>query len=58
MANHTAVLMSYDPSLINEYKIKEMAFIIACLIQSTEIYDNLKFLLDNTHEIKVYADRG
>ena len=23
-----------------------------------EIYDNLKFLLDNTHEIKVYADRG
>jgi hypothetical protein len=59
MANHTALLTSYDPSLINEYKIELDGFDSCCFnTKYWEIYDNLKFLLDNTHEIKVYADNG
>ena len=59
MANHTAVLMSYDPSLINEYKIERDGF-DNCMLNTKywEIYDNLKFFFNNTNEIKVYSDRG
>ena len=59
MANHTALLMSYDPSLINEYKIERDGFDSCCFnTKYWEIYDNLKFLFDNTHKIKIYADNG
>jgi len=59
MANHTALLMSYDPSLINEYNIERDGFDSCCFnTKYWEIYDNLKFLLDNKHEIKIYADNG
>jgi len=56
MANHCAVLMSADPSIETGLpKNYEDAWLIT---RYWEIYDNLKFLLDNPDKIKYYADNG
>ena len=59
MANHTALMMSYDPSAIKHYDI-ELEGLDNCLFNTKywEVYDNLKYLLDNPEKIKYYADRG
>lgn len=59
MANHTATLISYEPSLINDYDIELDGFEDCCFnTKYWQIYDNLKFLLDNPEKIKFYADNG
>tara|TARA_B100001059_G_scaffold234179_1_gene276022 strand:+ start:737 stop:1885 length:1149 start_codon:yes stop_codon:yes gene_type:complete len=56
MASNCAVLMSADPNIDTE-KIEggEKAWLHT---RYWEIYDNLKYLLDNTEKIKIYADNG
>lgn len=59
MASHTALLMSYEPSLVSEYNIELDGFENCCFkTKYWQIYDNLKFLLDNPEQIKFYADNG
>lgn len=59
MANHTAMLMSYEPNLVSEYGIELEGFKDCCFnTKYWEIYDNLKYLLDNPKKIRIYADNG
>ena len=56
MASNCAVLMSADPSIDNDIiEDSENAWLIT---RYWEIYDNLKYLLDNPDKIKFYADKG
>lgn len=56
MANHCAVMMSADPKIeLNLPKSAKDAWMIT---RYSEIYDNLKYLLDNPREVKKYADQG
>ncbi len=56
MANHCAVLMSADPSI--EEGLPEDSKDAWLITKYWQIYDNLKFLLDNPEKIKYYADKG
>jgi hypothetical protein len=59
MASHTALLMSYEPSLVNDYNIELDGFDCCCFnTKYWEVYDNLKLLLDNPEKIRMYADNG
>lgn len=60
MAHHTALLMSYEPSRIDLYKHISLNGFSECILNTKywQIYDNLKFLLDNPEKIKYYADNG
>jgi len=56
MATNCAVLMSADPSIDTDItKGAENAWFIT---KYWEVYDNLKYLLDNPEKIKFYADNG
>ena len=56
MASNCAVLMSADPSIDSDItENSENAWLIT---KYWEIYDNLKYLLDNPNKIKFYADNG
>ena len=56
MASNCAVLMSADRSIdSNIIEDSENAWLIT---KYWEIYDNLKYLLDNPNKIKFYADNG
>ena len=56
MASNCAVLMSADPNIDNVItENSENAWLIT---RYWEIYDNLKYLLDNPDKIKFYADNG
>ncbi|PHR69811.1 MAG: hypothetical protein COA66_14115 [Arcobacter sp.] len=59
MANHNALLMSYDPDAIKYYNLNLEGF-DSCLLNTKywEVYDNLKYLLNNHDKIKYYADKG
>jgi hypothetical protein len=56
LANHTAVLMSADPDI--ETGLPQDAKGAWMITKYWQVYDNLKFLLDNPKEIKKYADTG
>lgn len=56
MANHCAVLMSADPSI--EIGLPQDSKDAWLITKYWEVYDNLKYLLDNPEKIKYYADRG
>ncbi len=56
MANHCAVLMSADPKI--EKSLPSSAIDAWMVTTSSDIYKNLKYLLDNKNEIKKYADSG
>jgi len=56
MANHCAVLMSADPDI--ETGLPQDAKGAWMITRYWEVYDNLKYLLDNPEEIKRYADAG
>ena len=56
MANHTAVLMSADPKI--ETTLPQDSNDAWMITGYWEVYDNLKYLLDNPQKIKYYADRG
>lgn len=56
MANHCAVLMSADPKI--EKNLPSSAIDAWMVTTSSDIYKNLKYLLDNKDEIKKYADSG
>lgn len=56
MANHCAVLMSADPKI--EKNLHRSAIDAWMVTTSSDIYKNLKYLLDNKEEIKRYADSG
>ena len=56
MANHCAVLMSADPSI--ETGLPQDSKDAWLITKYWEVYDNLKYLLDNPEKIKYYADRG
>lgn len=56
LANHTAVLMSADPDI--ETGLPQDAKGAWMNTKYWQVYDNLKFLLDNPEEIKKYADAG
>ncbi|MFY9107279.1 glycosyltransferase [Aliarcobacter cryaerophilus] len=56
MANHCAVLMSADPSI--ETGLPQDSKDAWLITKYWEVYDNLKYLLDNPDKIKYYADRG
>lgn len=56
MANHCAVLMSADPSI--ETGLPQDSKDAWLITKYWEVYDNLKYLLDNPEKIKQYADRG
>lgn len=56
MANHCAVLMSADPGI--EISLPQDSKDAWMITKYWEIYDNLKYLLDNPDEIKYYADNG
>ncbi len=56
MANHCAVLMSADPTI--ETTLPQDSQDAWMITKYWEIYDNLKYLLDNPSKIKYYADRG
>jgi hypothetical protein len=56
LANHTAVLMSADPDI--ETGLPQDAKGAWMITKYWQVYDNLKFLLDNPEEIKKYADTG
>jgi hypothetical protein len=59
MASHTALLMSYEPSLVSDYDIELDGFDSCCFnTKYWEVYDNLKLLLDNPEKIRIYADNG
>ncbi len=56
MASHCAVLMSADPNIDTDItKDRENAWLIT---RYWEIFDKLKYLLDNPEKIKFYADNG
>lgn len=56
MASHCAVLTSADPRIETELpKGSDNAWMIT---RYWEVYDNLKYLLDNPEKIKEYADKG
>jgi len=56
MASNCAVLMSADPNIDNVItENNKNAWLIT---RYWEIYDNLKYLLDNPDKIKFYADNG
>jgi hypothetical protein len=56
MANHCAVLQSADASI--EKGIPAGSEDAWKITQYWEVYDNLKYLLDNPEKIKYYADNG
>ena len=56
MANHCAVLMSADPSI--ETGLPQNSKNAWMITKYWEVYDNLKYLLDNPDKIKYYADNG
>lgn len=56
MANHCAVLMSADPSI--ETTLPQDSKDAWMITRYWEIYDNLRYLLDNPEKIKYYADNG
>lgn len=56
MANHCAVLMSADPSI--ETGLPQDSKDAWMITKYWEVYDNLKYLLDNPEKIKYYADNG
>jgi hypothetical protein len=56
LANHTAVLMSADPDI--ETGLPQEAKGAWMITKYWQVYDNLKFLLDNPEEIKKYANTG
>jgi len=56
MANHTAVLMSADPDI--ETTLPQDSKDAWMITKYWEVYDNLKYLLDNPEKIKYYADNG
>lgn len=56
MANHCAVLMSADPSI--ETGLPQDSKDAWLITKYWEVYDNLKYLLDNPEKIKYYADNG
>ena len=56
MANHTAVLMSADPNI--ETTLPQNSKDAWMITRYWEVYDNLKYLLDNPAKIKYYADNG
>lgn len=56
MANHCAVLMSADPSI--ETGLTQDSKDAWMITKYWEVYDNLKYLLDNPEKIKYYADNG
>ncbi len=56
MANHTAVLMSADPSI--ETTLPQDSKDAWMITRYWEVYDNLKYLLDHPQRIKYYADKG
>ena len=56
MANHCAVMMSAEPKLITS---KTKAYKNTWMVTKYwQIYDNLKYLLENPDKIKKYADKG
>jgi hypothetical protein len=56
LANHTSVLMSADPDI--ETGLPQDVKGAWMITKYWQVYDNLKFLLDNPKEIKKYADTG
>jgi len=56
MANHTAVLMSADSSI--ETTLPQDSKDAWMITRYWEVYDNLKYLLDNPEQIQYYADKG
>jgi hypothetical protein len=56
MANNCAVLMSADPSI--ETGLPQDSKDAWMITRYWEVYDNLKYLLDNPKKIKYYADNG
>lgn len=56
MANHCAVLMSADPSI--ETTLPQDTKDAWLITRYWEVYDNLKYLLDNPEKIRYYADNG
>lgn len=56
MANHCAVLMSADPNI--ETSLPQDSKDAWMITKYWEVYDNLKYLLDNPEKIKYYADNG
>jgi hypothetical protein len=59
MASNAALMMSYDPKALKLYDIKLDGFENCCFnTKYWEVYDNLKYLLDNPEKIKYYADNG
>ncbi len=56
MANHCAVLMSADPNI--EKGLPQDSKDAWLITKYWEVYDNLKYLLDNPEKIKYYADNG
>ena len=56
MANHCAVMMSAEPKLItSKTKAYEDTWMVT---KYWQIYDNLKYLLENPDKIKNYADKS
>lgn len=56
MANYCAVLMSADPSI--EKGLPQNIKDAWMITKYWEVYDNLKYLLDNPKKIKYFADNG
>ncbi|WP_148624602.1 hypothetical protein [Aliarcobacter cryaerophilus] len=56
MANNCAVMTSADPSI--EIGLGEECKNAWMITRYWEVYDNLKYLLDNPDKIKFYADNG
>jgi hypothetical protein len=56
MANHCAVLMSADPSI--ETGLPQDSKDAWMITKYWEVYDNLKYLLDNPEKIEYYANNG
>jgi hypothetical protein len=56
MANHCAVLTSSNPQI--ETGLPQNDKNAWLITQAWEVYDNLKYLLDNPEKIKYFADKG
>lgn len=56
MANNCAVLMSADPKI--EIGLPQDSKDAWMITKYWQVYDNLKYLLDNPEKIKFYADNG
>ena len=54
-----ALIMSLDPSAIKHYDI-ELEGLDSCLLNTRywQVYDHLKYLLDNPEKMKYYADNS